>query len=70
MSRELWTMPIWMEKFRCFITSPYGKTVEDWQNSGSNIEKDPISYGAKWAISAQISLLKKLHDEGLLKEQG
>jgi hypothetical protein len=66
-ARRIWTMPSWMEPYRAFFAADLGNGVEDMMNDHdssafNNIVRFTMIAGTK----AEISLLTRLHDAGLL----
>ncbi len=68
MSEELWTMPEWMEPYRECITNTGGNSVEECMNREVNFFANHVVAVLFACVKAQVILLNRLHEEGLLNE--
>jgi hypothetical protein len=73
--REDWVMPEWMEPYRDQIAGDGGNGVEDLMNrlrhNGENLAfSNIIVYVMACEVEAQVGILTRLHNAGLLKEVG
>lgn len=71
---ERWAMPEWMEPYRELIAGHGGNGVEDLMNRLRTQENlafsNAIVFTMACEVHAQVSLLTRLYDAGLLKETG
>lgn len=60
-------MPAWMESFRDKIVNTGGNSIEDLMNDHTtNAFNNVIRAGLIVAVKSQVSLLMRLHDDGML----
>ena len=69
--REEWRMPDWMKPYRDHIKGDGGNEVEELVNdlriNGSSLAKtNIIVYVIASGVAAQVEILTRLHDAGLL----
>ena len=59
-----WKMPQWMEPYRDLIVYTGGQSVEDLMNGAYSDDGFAAVY--RWSVRAQVRLLTKLHNGGIL----
>jgi hypothetical protein len=68
MKTKKWVMPKWMEKYRSLINNTGGNSVEELMNSDDTKASYNVILSALiCCVESQITLLHRLHNEGLLK---
>jgi hypothetical protein len=62
-----WEMPAWMEPYRDFITNTGGNSIESLLNGkATRVQINAPRALLEVSVEAQVSLLERLHKEGLL----
>jgi hypothetical protein len=62
-----WVMPAWLESYRDLIADTGDQTIEELMNDWTSGFHDNYMRAARvMAVNAQIELLQRLRDEGLL----
>ena len=69
MKTENWKMPVWMEKYRNFISNTGGNSIEELVNDdgiNSNVLNNAPRALICVAVKCQVGLLVELHRNGLI----
>ncbi len=63
---ETWAMPEWMEKYRACIANVGRNRVEDYMVDKNTVFNNLPRYIAAVCVKAQVAMLTRLHDQGIL----
>ena len=62
-------MSEWMTRYEHLIKKPVGTTVADMVNAMTNPLLDPVRAIRESDVKAQVYLLERLHEAGMLEEE-